>query len=126
LSVDLANFGESQIVGAESGKSFTVLRLGTVKFYLSLFSSLAVMRVIDAVVDSFSDLFRSHKFSPVEKIYSVFLFISGLSIREMKETTKRFCNNVNSKKLKSIEELVTAIAAMQNIIKAGGEEVIPT
>jgi hypothetical protein len=33
---------------------------------------------------------------------------------------------VNSKKLKSIEELVTAVAATHNIIRAGGEEVIPT
>ena len=46
--------------------------------------------------------------------------------REMKERTKRFYNNVNSKTLKSIEELVTAIAIMHNIIRAGGEEVIPT
>jgi transposase-like protein len=46
--------------------------------------------------------------------------------RELKNRTKRFCNNVNSKTLKSIEELVTAIAIMHNIIRAGGEEVIPT
>jgi transposase-like protein len=46
--------------------------------------------------------------------------------RELKNRTKRFYNNVNSKKLKSIEELVTAIAIMHNIIKAGGGEVIPT
>jgi hypothetical protein len=38
----------------------------------------------------------------------------------VKERTKRFYNNVNSKTLKSIEELVTAIAAMHNIIRAGG------
>jgi hypothetical protein len=44
----------------------------------------------------------------------------------MKNKTKRFYNNVNSKKLKSLEELVTAIAIMHNIIGAGGEEVIPT
>ena len=30
--------------------------------------------------------------------------------REMKERTKRFYNNVNAKTLKSIEELVAAIA----------------
>jgi transposase-like protein len=46
--------------------------------------------------------------------------------REMKERTKRSHNNVNAKTLKSIEELVTAIAIMHNIIRAGGEEVIPT
>jgi transposase-like protein len=45
--------------------------------------------------------------------------------REMKERTKRFYNNVNTK-LKSIEELVTAIAATHNIIRAEGGEVIPT
>jgi transposase-like protein len=46
--------------------------------------------------------------------------------REVKERTKRFYDNINAKKLKSLEELVTAIAAMHNIIRAGGEEVIPT
>jgi hypothetical protein len=48
----------------------------------------------------------------------------------MKERTKMFYNNVNSKKLKCIVEieleLVTVIAIMHNIIRAGGEEVIPT
>ncbi|MDT7879002.1 MAG: hypothetical protein RQ862_10680 [Candidatus Caldarchaeales archaeon] len=44
----------------------------------------------------------------------------------MKNRTKRFYNNVNAKTLKSLEELVTAIAAMHNIIRQGGEEVIPT
>jgi len=42
----------------------------------------------------------------------------------MKDRTKRFYNNVNTKK--SIEELVTAIAATHNIIRAEGGEVIPT
>jgi transposase-like protein len=46
--------------------------------------------------------------------------------REVKDRTKRFYNNINSKKLKSIEELVTAIAMMHNIIRTGGKEVIPT
>jgi transposase-like protein len=46
--------------------------------------------------------------------------------REIKNRTKMFYNNVNSKTLKSIEELVTAIATMHNFIRAGGEEVIPT
>jgi hypothetical protein len=36
----------------------------------------------------------------------------------MKDRKKRFYNNVNSKKLKSVEELVTAIAAMHDIIRA--------
>jgi transposase-like protein len=46
--------------------------------------------------------------------------------REMKERTKMFYNNINAKTLKSLEELVTAIAATHNIIRARGEEVIPT
>jgi transposase-like protein len=45
--------------------------------------------------------------------------------REMKERTKMFYNNVNSKKLKSLEELVIAIATVHNIIRARGGE-IPT
>jgi putative transposase len=215
-----------------------------------------MMHVIDVVLDYFSNLFRSHRYSPVEKIYSVILFIAGLSLRdlserlcltgasresvriwvhrfsslfkpskrarrlvavdetvlkingqtcylwaaidvdtneilavyasrgrgipnaikflkmvlrscdgkpivvvdrgpwyrwalerlgityfhetfgnrnrierwfrELKERTKRFHNNVNAKKLKSIGELVTAIATMHNIIRAGGEDVILT
>jgi putative transposase len=39
--------------------------------------------------------------------------------REMKNRTKMFYNNVNSKRLKSLEELVTAIAATHNIIRPG-------
>jgi transposase-like protein len=108
------------------------------------------MHVIDVLLDSFTRLFRHHRYSPLEKLYSVILFIAGLSLaldrlgityfhetfgnrnkierwfRELKNRTKRFYNNVNSKTLKSIEELVTAIAIMHNIIRAGGEEVIPT
>jgi len=44
----------------------------------------------------------------------------------MKERKERFYNNVNSKKLRSTEELVIAIAAMHNVIRAGGKEVMPT
>jgi hypothetical protein len=108
------------------------------------------MHVIDVLLDSFTRLFRHHRYSPLEKLYSVILFIAGLRLaldrlgmtyfhetfgnrnkierwfRELKNRTKRFYNNVNSKTLKSIEELVTAIAIMHNIIRAGGEEVIPT
>jgi hypothetical protein len=85
-----------------------------------------MMHVIDVVLNSFSNLFRSHRYFPAEKLCSVFLFMAGLSLREMKESTKRFYNNVNAKTLKGLEELVTVIAATHNIIRAGGEEVIPT
>jgi putative transposase len=50
-----------------------------------LFLALIVMHVIDAVLDSFSDLFRSHRYSPVEKLFSVILFIAGLSLRGLSE-----------------------------------------
>jgi len=33
-----------------------------------------MMHVIDAVLDSFADLFRSHRYPPIERLYSVFLF----------------------------------------------------
>jgi hypothetical protein len=78
-----------------------------------------------------SDFFRFHRYSPVEKIYSVFLFMAGLNIRDLSERlcltgASRESVNVNSKELKCLEELVTAIAAVHNVIRAGGEEVIPT
>ena len=85
-----------------------------------------MMHVIDVVLNSFSDLFRSHRYSPPEKLFSVVLFTAGLSLREMKERTKRFYNNVNAKKSKSVEELVTAIAIMHDVTRARGEEVILT
>jgi len=44
-----------------------------------------MIHVIDVVLDSFSNLFRSHGYSPLEKIYSVFLFIAGLSLRDLSE-----------------------------------------
>jgi transposase-like protein len=44
-----------------------------------------MMHVIDVVLDSFSNLFRSHRYSPVEKLCSVFLFIAGLSLRDLSE-----------------------------------------
>ena len=46
--------------------------------------------------------------------------------REMKGRTKKFYNNINTKTLKCLEELVTAIAVIHNIIRAGREKVIPT
>ena len=63
-----------------------------------------MMHVIDVVLNSFSDLFRSHRYSLLEKLFSIVLFTTGLSLREMKDRTKRFYNNVNSEKLKSVED----------------------
>jgi hypothetical protein len=47
--------------------------------------SLAMMHVVDAVLNPFSNLFRSHRYSPLEKLYSVFLFTAGLSLRDLSE-----------------------------------------
>jgi putative transposase len=44
-----------------------------------------MMHVIDAVLESFSNLFRSHRYSPLEKLYSVILFTAGLSLRDLSE-----------------------------------------
>jgi transposase-like protein len=44
-----------------------------------------MIHVIDAVLDSFSNLFRSHRYFPVEKLFSVILFIAGLSLRDLSE-----------------------------------------
>jgi len=46
---------------------------------------LATIHVIDAVLDSFSNLFRFHRYSPLEKLYSVILFTAGLSLRDLSE-----------------------------------------
>jgi transposase-like protein len=43
------------------------------------------MHVIDAVLDSLASLFRFHRYSPLEKLYSVVLFIAGLSLRDLSE-----------------------------------------
>jgi hypothetical protein len=43
------------------------------------------MHVTDAVLDSFSDLFRFHRYSPLEKLYSVVLFTAGLGLRGLSE-----------------------------------------
>jgi transposase-like protein len=47
-----------------------------------------MMHVIDVLLDSFTRLFRHHRYSPLEKLYSVILFIAGLSLRDISE---RFC-----------------------------------
>jgi transposase-like protein len=47
-----------------------------------------MMHVVDAVLESFSNLFRSHRYSPLEKLYSVILFAAGLSLRDL---SKRLC-----------------------------------
>jgi hypothetical protein len=64
------------------------------------------MYVIDAVLNSLS-LIDPAGTLILRSFIPSFPFTAGLSIlsiRDMKEGTKRFYNNVNSKKLKSIED----------------------
>jgi hypothetical protein len=82
---------------------------------MSLFGSLAVTHVIiDGILNSFALLsLRSQRYTTVKR--SVLpLLITDHSLREIKEIVY---NNVNSKKLKSIEGLVTVIVAIHNIIQ---------
>jgi hypothetical protein len=44
-----------------------------------------MIHAIDVVLDSFSNLFQSHRYSPLKKIYSVILFTAGLSLRDLSE-----------------------------------------
>jgi transposase-like protein len=44
-----------------------------------------MIHVIDVVLDSFSNLFQSHRYFLLEKIYSVSLFTAGLSLRDLSE-----------------------------------------
>jgi transposase-like protein len=44
-----------------------------------------MMHVIDAILNSFADLFGSHRYPPLEKLYSVILFAAGLSLRDLSE-----------------------------------------
>jgi transposase-like protein len=44
--------------------------------------------------------------------------------RELKNRTKRFYNNVNSKTLKSIEEIAIVVAIVHNLVRIGRGEVI--
>jgi transposase-like protein len=53
-----------------------------------------MMHVTDAVLNSFSNLFRSHRYPPVEKPYSVVLFTAGLSLRGLSE---RLCLTATSR-----------------------------
>ena len=52
-----------------------------------------MIHVIDVVLDSFSNLFQSHRYPPLEKLYSVILFIAGLSLRylSVRYLSERLC-----------------------------------
>ena len=97
-----------------------------------------MLHVIDVLLDSLTRLFRHHRYSPLEKLYS--LERLGITyyhetfgnrnrierlFRELKNRTKRFHNNVNSKTLKSIEEIAKAVAIVHNLVRTGRGGVIP-
>jgi len=44
-----------------------------------------MIHAIDAVLNSFSNLFQSHRYPPLEKLFSVILFIAGLSLKDLSE-----------------------------------------
>jgi hypothetical protein len=44
----------------------------------------------------------------------------------LKNRTKRFHNDINTKTLKSTEEIATAVAIAHNLVRIGRGEVIPT
>jgi hypothetical protein len=50
-----------------------------------------MIHVIDVELDSFSNLFQSHKYSPLEKLYSVILSIAGFSFRDLSERSSLTC-----------------------------------
>jgi transposase-like protein len=91
-----------------------------------------LMHVIDVLLDSFTRLFRHHRYSPLEKLYcSMRLGITYFHetfgnrnkverwFRELKNSTKRFHNNVNSETRKSIEEIAMAVAIVHNLVRIG-------
>jgi hypothetical protein len=63
-----------------------------------------MMHVIDVVLNSFSDLFRSHRYSPLEKLFSVVLFTAGLSILSIKGDEGRDEEVLQQRELEEVEE----------------------
>jgi hypothetical protein len=63
-----------------------------------------MMHVIDVVLNSFSDLFRSHRYSSLEKLFSVVLFTAGLSILSIKGDEGRDEEVLQQHELEEVEE----------------------
>jgi len=65
------------------------------------------MHVIDAVLDSFTRLFRHHSYSPLEKLYSMGIGESGnnlLPLRPSEIETKETCFSTQRQQLEDSEE----------------------
>jgi hypothetical protein len=97
--------------------------MGTDKFYLSLFeNSLAMMHVIDVQLDSFTKFFRHHRYSPLEKLYSVILFNLGLNLRDIFE---RFCLTYASRDSVRMRGLPNAIKFLKMVLRScGGKPIV--
>jgi len=50
-----------------------------------------MIHVIDVELDPFSNLFQFHRYSPLEKLYSVILSIAGFSFRDLSERSCLTC-----------------------------------
>jgi putative transposase len=88
------------------------------------------MHLIDAVLDSFADLFRSHRYSPHEKLYSVVLFIAGLSLRDLSERlcltgasreSVRICVHRFSSLFKPSKRARRLVAVDETVLKVNGQ-----
>jgi transposase-like protein len=58
------------------------------------------MHIINVALDFFSNLFRSHRYFPVEKLYSAILFIAGLSLRDLSERLCLTCASRESVRIR--------------------------
>jgi Transposase and inactivated derivatives len=89
-----------------------------------------MMHVTDAVLNSFSNLFRSHRYPPVEKPYSVVLFTAGLSLRGLSE---RLCLTATSREsvriwvhrfsslLRPFRRVRRLVAVDETVLKVSGQ-----
>ena len=89
-----------------------------------------MMHVIDAVLESFSNLFRSRRYSPLEKLYSFSLFAAGLSLRGLSE---RLCLTGASREsvriwvhrfsslLRPFRRVRRLVAVDEAVLKVGGQ-----
>jgi len=89
-----------------------------------------MMHAIDAVLDSFSNLFRSHRYSPEEKLYSVTLFTAGLSLRDLSERLCLTCASRESVRIwvhrfsslfKPLKRARRLVAVDETVLKVKGQ-----
>jgi transposase-like protein len=79
-----------------------------------------MMHVIDAVLDSLANLFRFHRYSPVEKLYSVFLFIAGLSLRDSRESVRIWVHKFSSL-FRPSRRVWRLVAVDETVVRVNGQ-----